>query len=210
MRTVETLAGAVFKRGMRRTPAIGLLFFLVLLTGCPSTRTAAPEPATEEVKAAASACGKVFKDSRVHGGSGCCNGFAAEVLTTADITTGCALPADAFLGQTRDGIACRFHFKTATADAMTSMVMVHHPLVPPGTPAPTAPDPLLPWSWKKVPLRDAIGFQATASAEGKPPESQNVFWAGRGRQIIGLRVAKAVCTEAQAKDLLQKAIDTAK
>ena len=192
---------------MRRTPAIGLLLFLA---GCPSSRTPPPEPAAEEAKPTASPCGKVFKDSRVHGGSGCCNGSAAEVLTTADITTACGLPPDAFAGQTRDGIACRFHFKTATTDALAGMVMLHHPPVPPGSPAPTAPDGLLPWGWKKVPLRDAIGFQAIPSDEGKPPESQTVLWAGRGRQIIGLRVAKAVCTEAQAKDLLQKAIDAAK
>ena len=193
---------------MRRAVAIGPVLFFLLAAGCPSSRT--PAPPVEETKTAAPACGKVFKDTRVHGGSGCCNGAAADVLTTADITTGCALPPEAFLGQTRDGIACRFHFKTATADAMTSMVMVHHPAVPPGSPAPTAPDPLLPWGWKKVPLRDAIGYQATPSAEGKPPESQTVLWAGRGRQIVGLRVAKAVCSEAQAKDLLQKAIDAAK
>ena len=165
---------------MRRTPAIGLLFCLLgLLAGCPSTRTQAPEPTAEEAKPAAPPCGKIFKDGRVHGGSGCCNGPAGQVLT-------------------------------ATADAMTSMVMVHHPPVPPGSPAPTAPDALLPWAWKKVPLRDAIGFQAMPSDAGKPPETQTVLWAGRGRQIVALRVAKAVCSEAQAKDLLQKAIDTAK
>lgn len=192
---------------MRRTPAIGLLF---LLGGCPSTRTPPPEPAVEEAKAPPPACGKIFKDPKVFGGSACCFGTVAEVLTTTDITTACGLPADAFAGQTRDGIACRFHFKTATADASQGMVMVHHPPVPPGQPAPTAPDALLPWSWKKVALRDAIGFQAGPSAEGKPPESQTVLWAGRGRQIVALRVAKAACTEAQAHDLLQKAIDQAK
>ncbi|HEX2660144.1 MAG TPA: hypothetical protein VHU40_17800 [Polyangia bacterium] len=194
---------------MRRTPAFGLL---LLLTACPSKPTTPPEPApvADESKAAAPPCGKVFKDTKVFGGSGCCTGAVGEVLKTADIITACGLPADAFAGQTRDGIACRFHFKTATTDALGGMVMVHHPPVPPGSPAPTAPDGLLPWGWKKVPLRDAIGFQAIPSDEGKPPESQTVLWAGRGRQIIGLRVAKAICTEAQAKDLLQKAIDAAK
>jgi hypothetical protein len=32
-------------------------------------------------------------------------------------------------------------------------------------------------------------------------------WAGRGRRIVGLHVARSVCNETQAQALLQKALD---
>ena len=86
--------------------------------------------------------------------------------------------------------------------------MISHPVIPAGAPAPMGPDPLLPWKWKKVPLRDAIGFEAVGSAdESALLEKQTVLWAGRGRRIIGLHVSKQICTPAQAEALLQKAID---
>jgi hypothetical protein len=183
--------------------------FLVVLVGCPTARNLPPEPAPEEPKPQGPACGKVFKDAKIHSGSGCCVGPSARVLKSDDITAGCGVAPDAYLGQTRDGAACRFQFKAAGAEIKDSAVMVSHPVIPTGTPAPTGPDPLLPWSWKKVPLRDAAGFQAIPSHEGKPPENQTILWAGRGRRIVGLHVAKSVCTEAQAFALLQKAIDAA-
>ena len=43
--------------------------------------------------------------------------------------------------------------------------MVSHPVIPSGAPAPMGPDPLLPWKWKKVALRDALGYEAVGSAD---------------------------------------------
>ena len=86
--------------------------------------------------------------------------------------------------------------------------MVSRLIVPPGAPAPMAPDPMLVWTWKKVPLRDALGYQAMAT--GREPgllDHRTILWAGRGRRIVGLQVSKQLCDEAQAKVLLQKAID---
>jgi hypothetical protein len=81
-------------------------------------------------------------------------------------------------------------------------------VIPTGTPAPVAPDPMLPWKWKKIPLRDAIGYQAVKAAfEPGLLERQTVLWAGRGRRIVGMHVGKRVCNEDQARALLQKAID---
>ena len=80
--------------------------------------------------------------------------------------------------------------------------------VPPGAPAPTAPDPMLVWTWKKVALRDALGWKATATGkEAGLLEHQTILWAGRGRRIVGVHASKAVCSEAQSEVLLQKAID---
>jgi len=77
-----------------------------------------------------------------------------------------------------------------------------------GAPAPVRPDTMLPWRWKKVALRDAIGYQAV-SALNEPGllERQTILWAGRGRRIVGLHVSKQVCNEGQAQALLQRAID---
>ena len=100
------------------------------------------------------------------------------------------------------------HFTVAGEETAQSYVMVSRPVIPAGAPAPMGPDPLLPWKWKKVPLRDAIGFEAVGSAdESALLEKQTVLWAGRGRRIIGLHVSKQICTPAQAEALLQKAID---
>lgn len=86
--------------------------------------------------------------------------------------------------------------------------MVSRPLIPTGTPAPVAPDPLLNWNWKKVPLRGALGYQAAAaSSEPGLLDRETVLWAGRGRRIVGLHVSKKICDEQQAQLLLQKAID---
>jgi hypothetical protein len=86
--------------------------------------------------------------------------------------------------------------------------MLSHPVIAVGAPAPVRPDPLLPWRWKKVALRDAIGYQALA-AHDEPGllERQTILWAGRGRRILGLHVSKQVCSENQAQALLQRAID---
>jgi hypothetical protein len=182
---------------------------LLLLAACPS-RDLPPPPESEPASAKdpPSPCGLVFRDPKVRGGSACCAGPSADLLKSADVVAACGLDAAAYLGQTRDGAACRLHFKTTGGDARESVVMVSRPLIPPGAPAPVRPDPLLPWSWKKVALRDALGFQASAASdEAKLLERQTILWAGRGRRIVGLHVSKQVCTDAQAQTLLQKAID---
>jgi hypothetical protein len=154
-------------------------------------------------------CGKVFRDPKVRGGSGCCGGPAADVLKSDQVMASCGLAAATYLGETRDGNACRFHFQTTAGEPRDSYVMLSRPMIPPGSPAPVAPDPLLPWKWKKVALRDAIGHQALAAADDPGILGrQTVLWAGRGRRIVGLHVAKHLCTEEQAQALLQKAIDS--
>jgi hypothetical protein len=116
--------------------------------------------------------------------------------------------AAAYLGEARDGAACQLHFQVAGNDDKQTYVMVSRPIIPTGAPAPVAPDPLLPWRWKKVALRDALGYEAVgASDEPGLLEKQTVLWAGRGRRIIGLHVSKQLCTPAQAEALLQKVID---
>jgi hypothetical protein len=139
-------------------------------------------------------------------------GPAAGVLKAADVASACgaapAAGAGTYLGEARDGDACRLYFQPARGDASDSWVMLSHPVIAVGAPAPVRPDPLLPWRWKKVALRDAIGYQALA-AHDEPGllERQTILWAGRGRRILGLHVSKQVCSENQAQALLQRAID---
>ena len=188
----------------RRWPWLALL---VATAGCPS-RDLPPPPADEPKHDTTPACGKVFADPKVHGGSGCCFDPSAGLLKSADVAAVCGLPAADYLGQTRDGAACRLHFNKQGADPAETFVMASHPIVPPGAPAPTAPDPMLVWTWKKVPLRDALGYQAMATGrEAGLLEHRIILWAGRGRRIVGLQVSKQLCDETQAKTLLQKAID---
>jgi hypothetical protein len=175
--------------------------------GCPS-RSLPPPPEDEPKHDTTPFCGKVFNDPKIHGGSGCCYDQTAGLLKSSDIATACALPAAGYVGQTRDGTACRLHFQKPGVDPAETFVMVSHPIIPAGAPAPTAPDPMLVWTWKKVPLRDALGYEAVAT--GREPgmlEHQTILWAGRGRRIVGLHVSKQLCDETQAKVLLQKAID---
>jgi hypothetical protein len=187
--------------------------FLVVLgllaSGVGCSRDLPPPPSHDEPrKEEPPACGKVFKDPKVRGGSGCCIQPSAGLIKSSDIASACGAGAAAYLGETRDGGACRFHFQTAGGDPLQTIVMVSRPIVPPGSPAPVAPDPMLAWTWKKVPLRDAIGYKAAAaSSEPGLLETKTVLWAGRGRRIVGLHVAKSVCGEAAAEALLQKAID---
>jgi hypothetical protein len=127
------------------------------------------------------------------------------LLKASDIAAACG---GSYVGQTRDGTACRLHFQKPGADPAETFVMVSHPIVPAGAPAPSGPDPMLVWTWKKVPLGDALGYQAMAT--GHEPgllDKQTIWWAGRGRRIVGLHVSKQLCDEEKAKALLQKAID---
>ncbi len=192
----------------------------LFLGGCPGGRDLPPrpvdEPRADEKKADVPFCGKIFVDPKAPKRAGCCVGAAAGILKSADVVAACgAAPAAhlladrlAYLGEARDGEACRLYFQPAGGDPADSWVMLSHPVIPVGAPAPVRPDPMLPWRWKKVPLRDAIGYQALA-AHDEPGllERQTILWAGRGRRILGLHVSKQVCNEAQAQALLQRAID---
>jgi hypothetical protein len=185
---------------------------LVAVSGCPSSsRDLPPAPEHEEaVKPSGPACGKVFRDPTVHGGAGCCNGASAEVLKKADVLGTCGRTEEEYAGETRDEGECRFHFRLGgELQAKEAFVSVNRPLIPPGAPAPVMPDPLLPWFWKKVQLRDAIAFVVKeAPRHPEMLERQYTFWAGRGRRIVGMKISKKVCTETQALALLQKAIDS--
>jgi hypothetical protein len=179
---------------------------LALLAGCPSRDL--PPPPEEPKHDPPPLCDKVFKDPSVRGGSTCCLDPSRGLLRSADIISTCGASAAAFLGETRDGTACRFHFQATGTDPKQSYVMVSRVVVPPGAPAPMGPDPMLAWTWKKIALRDAIGFQATSTVhETNLLERQTILWAGRGRRIVGLHVSKQICNEAQAQTLLQKALD---
>ena len=188
------------------------LFLCMFLGGCPGGRDLPPRPAdeprTDEKKADVPFCGKVFVDPKAPRRAGCCVGAAAGILKSADVVAACGAAPAAYLGEARDGEACRLYFQPAGGDPGDSWVMLSHPVIPVGAPAPVRPDPMLPWRWKKVPLRDAIGYQALA-AHDEPGllERQTILWAGRGRRILGLHVSRQVCSEAQAQALLQRAID---
>jgi hypothetical protein len=184
-----------------------LLALLVVVGGCPS-RNLPPPPADEPKHEDEHACGLVFNDPKVHGGSGCCYDQSAGLLKNGEVAATCGLSAAAYLGQSRDGAACRLYFQKPGVDPGDSFVLVSHPTVPAGAPAPTAPDPMLVWTWKKVSLRDAIGYQATATGrEAGLLEHQTIWWAGRGRRIVGLQAPKQLCDESAGRALLQKAID---
>ena len=187
-----------------------------LLAGCPTGRDIPPPPAddpkADDPKADVPFCGLVFSDPKAPKRNTCCRGPSAGVVRSADVVTACGVAPAAYRGEARDGDACRLYFQPTGGDAQNnvndSWVMLSHPVIAVGALAPVRPDPLLPWRWKKVPLRDAIGYQALA-ARDEPGllERQSIFWAGRGRRIVGLHVSKQVCDEAQAQALLQRAID---
>jgi hypothetical protein len=196
-------------------PGLARLFLLAVIAaaaGCPS-RDLPPPPAPDEPKPKteeAPFCGKVFRDAKLRGGAQCCVPPSAGLLKSADVASACGVAASAYLGETRDGAACRLYFQVAGQDAKETYAMVSHPVIPSGAPAPMGPDPLLPWKWKKVALRDALGYEAVGAAdEATLLQKQTVLWAGRGRRIVGLHVSKQVCTAAQAEALLQKVIDAA-
>ena len=183
-----------------------------LLTACPGARDLPPraqeEPKPEDKKPDVPFCGKVYGGAKASKRNTCCLGAAAGILKSADVAAACGVAPGAYLGEARDGDACRLYFQPASGDPLESWVMLSHPVIPVGAPAPVRPDPMLPWRWKKVALRDAIGYQALA-AHDEPGllDRQTILWAGRGRRILGLHVSKKVCSEAQAQALLQRAID---
>jgi hypothetical protein len=191
------------------TRSLGAVLLLAMAgTGCPSRELPPPPAQDEPKKEDAPFCGKVFRDAKLRGGPQCCVAPSAGLLKSADIVAACGVGAAAYLGETRDGAACRLYFQVAGQDAKETYAMVSHPVIPSGAPAPMGPDPMLPWKWKKLPLRDALGYEAVGSAdEAALLEKQTVLWAGRGRRIVGLHVSKSVCTAAQAEALLQRVVD---
>ena len=191
-------------------PALATLLVLLAAAGagCPS-RDLPPPPARDEEpkKEEAPFCGKVFKDAKVRGGAQCCLQPSAGLLKSADVVATCGVAAAAYLGETKDGAACRLHFQVAGAESSETYAMVSHPIIPAGAPAPMGPDPLLPMKWKKIALRDGLAFEAVGASNPALIEKQTVLWAGRGRRVVGLHVSKQLCTTAQAEALLQKLID---
>jgi hypothetical protein len=196
------------------SPRAHLLGLVWCLVGCQSGRDLPPPPTDEpkatdkERKEEVPFCGKVFVDPKLSKRAACCVGPAAGILKSADVASACGLAPAGYLGEAPDGSACRLYFQPASGDAHDSWAMVSHPIIPVGSPAPVRPDPMLPWRWKKVSLRDAIGYQAI-EAHDEPGllERQTILWAGRGRRILGLHVSKQMCNETQAQALLQRAID---
>jgi hypothetical protein len=193
---------------MRPAFAIGIVLLAASGVGCPS-RELPPPPARDEApkKEEAPFCGKVFKDPKVRGGAQCCLQPSAGLLKSGDVAAACGATAAAYLGETKDGAACRLHFQVTGADPTETYAMVSHPVIPAGAPAPMGPDPLLPMKWKKIAVRDGLGYVAVGATNPALIEKQTVLWAGRGRRVIGLHVSKQVCTPAQAEALLQKIID---
>ena len=136
-------------------------------------------------------------------------GASAGIVKSADVIAACGVAPTAYLGEAPDGDACRLYFTPAAGgDVHDSWLMVNHPVIPPGSPAPVRPSPMLPWSWKKLALHDAIAYQAQ-QARDEPGllEHHHIFWAGRGRRILGLHVSKQLCDQSHAEALLQRAID---
>lgn len=189
---------------------LGALVLLAAIAsaGCPSRELPPPPVQDEAKKDDAPFCGKVFRDAKLRGGAQCCVQPSAGLLKSADVVAACGATAGAYLGETRDGAACRLYFQVAGQDSKETYAMVSHPVIPSGAPAPMGPDPMLPWKWRKLALRDALAYEAVGSAdEAALLEKQTVLWAGRGRKIVGLHVSKQVCTSAQAETLLQRVID---
>jgi len=185
-------------------PLLGVLF---ALAGCPS-RELPPPPAEEAPKPPPPACEKVFRDPGPSAAR-CCHGPSSEILKKADVLSTCGRTDAEYAGEIQDEGECRFHFRLG-GEAKDTFVAINRPLIPPGTPAPVMPDPLLPWTWKKIQLRDAIGFVVKeAPKHPEMLEHQYTFWAARGRRVIGMKIARKACGESQALALLQKAIDAA-
>jgi len=205
MRLQRPGLGSAFSR-WNLAPLLGLV---LALGGCPS-RELPPPPAEEAPKPARPACEKVFHDATVRAGAArCCHGPSSEILKKADILATCGRTEAEYAGESQDEGECQFHFQLG-GDARETLVAINRPLIPPGTPAPVIPDPLLPWTWKKIQLRDAIGFVVKeAPKHAEMLERQYTFWAARGRRVIGMKISKKACGETQALALLQKAIDAA-
>ena len=194
---------------MGTRPALATLLLLAAAgAGCPSRELPPPPTRDEEPKKEdAPFCGKVFKDAKVRGGAQCCLQPSAGLLKSADIVAACGAAATAYLGETKDGAACRLHFQVAGGDAAADVRDGQPSRDPERRAGADGPDPLLPMTWKKITLRDALGFQAVGATNPALLEKQTVLWAGRGRRIVGLHVSKQLCTPAQAEALLQKVID---
>ena len=163
---------------------------------------------TDEKKPDVPFCGKVFTDPKAPKHNACCLGPAAGIVKSADVVAACGAAPARVPGRGARRRRLPALLSAGERRCSDSWVMLSHPVIAVGAPAPVRPDPLLPWRWKKVPLRDAIGYEALAALnEPGLLEHQTILWAGRGRRIVGLHVSKQVCNEAQAQALLQRAID---
>ncbi len=184
----------------------GTVGVALLLAGCPTPLPPIPDA---EVKEERPPCGKVFRDPSVRGGSACCGGPSATAVAKAEVLAACGRGEADYLGETRDGAACRYHFQVTGAEPKETSVVITRPPIPPGSPAPVKPDELLPWRWKKIELRDAVGYQVV-SAPNDPvmAEKRTTLWGGRGRRIVGLHADKRICNETQTAALLQRALDS--
>ena len=168
-----------------------------------------PPPVGEDAKIEESSCGTVFRDATVRGGSACCEGPASTAVGKADILAACGRSEAEFLGQTRDGAACRYHFNIPGSAPKDAVVVVSRPPIPPGAPAPARPDPNLPWTWKKLDMRQGVGFQALVTANDKMMSAERTtLWGAHMRRVVGLSASKKVCTETQLAALLQKAVSS--
>jgi hypothetical protein len=192
----------------RHVPWLWLLCIPLSSGGCPS-RELPPPPAEEVPKPPPAACEKLFHDPALHGAARCCHGRSSQIVKKSDVLSTCGRTDAEYAGETQDEGECRFHFRVG-GEAKDDFVAINSPVIPPGAPAPVIPDPLLPWTWKKIQLRDAIGFVVKdAPRHPEMLEHQYTYWAARGRRVLGMKISKQVCAESQALALLQKAIDAA-
>ena len=177
--------------------------------GCPSRELPPPPAQDEPKKEEAPFCGKVFRDAKVRGGAQCCVQPSAGLLKSADVVAACGVAAAAYLGETRDGAACRLHFQVGRANDPKETLRDGQP---PGDPERRARADG-PRSAAAVEVEEArAARRARLRGGGRRRraallEKQTVLWAGRGRRIVGLHVSKQLCTPAQAEALLQKVID---
>ena len=124
-------------------------------------------------------CGKVFKDAEGARGAQCCVQPSAGLLKSADVAAACGVAAAAYLGETKDGAACRLHFQAAGGDAAAD--------VRDGQPSRRS-RPARPRRWAPIRCcRDVeegrrcatrSAFEAVGAADPALLEKQTVLWAG--------------------------------
>src|SRR5947207_14317228 len=86
-----------------------------LLAACPGARDLPPraqeEPQPEAKKPDVPFCGKVFSNAKAGKRNSCCVGAAAGILKSAAVAAACGVAPGAYLGEARDGDACRLYFQ---------------------------------------------------------------------------------------------------
>ena len=193
---------------MGARPALATLLLLAAAGAGRPSRELPPPPTRDEEpkKEDAPFCGKVFKDTKVRGGAVCLQP-SAGLLKSADIVAACGVAATAYLGETKDGAACRLHFQAAGGDPKETYAMVSHPVDPRRRAGADGPRSAAAHDVEEdYPARRA-GLPGGRRRQPRAAGEADVLWAGRGRRIAGLHVSKQLCTPAQAEALLQKVID---